>query len=160
MECREVREFLPAYDELGGSLQVAAIDRHLAGCAGCRTTLDQYRALSDDLAHLRHLTAEPPGWLLSTLTDAVAEAVRRYAVAQARRDRLTDPRLIAAGGAMLMTAAGVVGALLARQRRQRRRQRPPLRSGRDAQRRSNWPPLRAGRDAQRRSEVRRVLVRA
>ena len=144
MECREVREFLPAYDDLGGSLQLAAIDRHLAGCAGCRVTLNQYRALSEELARLRYLTAEPPGWLLGTLTEVVAEAVRRHAVVQGRRDRLTDPRLLAAGGAMLMTAAGVVGALVARQRRHRRRR----------------PPLRSGRDAQRRSDVRRVLARA
>lgn len=115
MECREIRELLPAYDELASSLQLAAIDRHLAGCTGCRTTLEQYRALSRDLAELRHLTAEPPPWLLRTLTDAVAEAVER----QVRRERLTTPRLLA-GGAML-TAAGVVGALVARQRRHRRR---------------------------------------
>ena len=115
MECREVREFLPAYDEIASSLQLAAIDRHLAGCAGCRTTLGQYRALSHDLAELRHLTTEPPPWLLRTLTEAVAEA----AINHARRERLTTPRLLA-GGAML-TAAGVVGALVARQRRHRRR---------------------------------------
>jgi predicted anti-sigma-YlaC factor YlaD len=131
MECREVREFLPAYDELGGSLQLAAIDRHLAGCTGCRNTLDQYRALSDDLAQLRYLTAEPPRWLLGTLTDAVGEAVRHRSVTRARRDKLTDPRMLAAGGAML-TAAGLVGAFVARQHRHRRR----------------------------RQQVRRVLVRA
>jgi predicted anti-sigma-YlaC factor YlaD len=147
MECREIRELLPAYDELGGSLQLAAIDRHLAGCTGCGVILGQYRALSEDLARLRDLTTEPPGWLLGTLTEAVTEAVRRHAVAQGRRDRLTDPRLLAAGGAMLMTAAGLVGALVARRQRRHRKRR--LR-----------PPLRSGRDAQRRSDVRRVLARA
>jgi predicted anti-sigma-YlaC factor YlaD len=120
MECREVREFLPAYDELGGSLQLAAIDRHLAGCTGCRTTLEQYRALSNDLAQLRDLYVAPPRWLLSTLTDAVAERVGQQTAMRARRERLTGPRMLAAGGAML-TAAGLVGALVARQRRQRRR---------------------------------------
>lgn len=115
MECREVREFLPAYDEIASSLQLTAIDRHLAGCTGCRTTLDQYRALSGELAELRHLVVEPPAWLLGTLTDAVAEAVGH----RVRRDRRTTP--ILAGGAAMLTAAGVVGALVARQRRHRRR---------------------------------------
>jgi predicted anti-sigma-YlaC factor YlaD len=115
MECREIRELLPAYDELGGSLQLAAIDRHLAGCTGCRTVLEQYRALSHDLAELRHLSAEPPSWLLRTLTEAVGEAVEH----QVRRERLTSPWVLAGGG--MLTAAGVVGALLARQRRHRRR---------------------------------------
>ena len=119
MECREVRELLPAYDELAGSLQLTAIDRHLTGCTGCRTTLEQYRALSGELAELRHLLVEPPSWLLGTLTDAVAEAVGHQATAHARRERLTTPRILA-GGAML-TAAGVVGALVAWQRRHRRR---------------------------------------
>jgi predicted anti-sigma-YlaC factor YlaD len=120
MECREVREFLPAYDDLGGALQLGAIDAHLAGCAGCRTTLRQYRALSGDLAQLKDLHAEAPPWLLGTLTDAVGERVQRQTVMRARRERLTDPRMIAAGGAVL-TAAGLVGALVARQRRHRRR---------------------------------------
>ena len=120
MECREVREFLPAYDELGGSLQLAAIDRHLAGCTACRATLEQYRELSSNLAQLRDLHAESPRWLLGTLTDAVAERVQQQAAMRARRERLTDPRMIAAGGAML-TAAGLMGALVARQRRHRRR---------------------------------------
>jgi predicted anti-sigma-YlaC factor YlaD len=119
MECREVREFLPAYDELGGSLQLTAIDRHLAGCSACAATLLQYRALSDDLAQLADLNADPPPWLLGTLTDAVAERVQQEAVLRARRERMTDPVVLAGGAAML--TAGLVGALLARSRRQRRR---------------------------------------
>lgn len=119
MKCREVREFLPAYDELGGSLQLETIDRHLAGCTGCRTTLQQYRHLVGDLAKLKDLYAEPPRWLLGTLTDAVVERIQQQAAMRARRERLTDPRMLAAGGAML-TAAGLVGALVARQHRQRR----------------------------------------
>lgn len=119
MECREVREFLPAYDELGGSLQLTAIDRHLAGCSACAATLLQYRALSDDLAQLADLNTDPPPWLLGTLTDAVAERVQQEAVLRARRERMTDPIVLAGGAAML--TAGLVGALLARSRRQRRR---------------------------------------
>ncbi|MGH2689993.1 MAG: anti-sigma factor family protein [Actinomycetota bacterium] len=119
MECREVREFLPAYDELGGSLQLTAIDRHLAGCSACAATLLQYRALSDDLAQLADLNADPPPWLLGTLTDAVAERVQQQALMRARRERMTDPVVLAGGAAML--TAGVVGALVARSRRQRRR---------------------------------------
>lgn len=119
MECREVREFLPAYDELGGSLQLTAIDRHLAGCSACAATLLQYRALSDDLAQLADLNTDPPPWLLGTLTDAVAERAQQEAVLRARRERMTDPIVLAGGAAML--TAGLVGALLARSRRQRRR---------------------------------------
>jgi predicted anti-sigma-YlaC factor YlaD len=119
MECREVREFLPAYDELGGSLQLTTIDRHLAGCSACAATLLQYRALSDDLAQLADLNTDPPPWLLGTLTDAVAERVQQEAVLRARRERMTDPIVLAGGAAML--TAGLVGALLARSRRQRRR---------------------------------------
>jgi predicted anti-sigma-YlaC factor YlaD len=120
MECREVREFLPAYDDLGGALQLAAIDSHLAGCAGCRVVLEQYRALAGGLAALAQRPVESPPWLLGTLTDAVGEQVARQAAMRARRERLTDPRVLAAGGAVL-TAAGLVGAMVARQRRQRRR---------------------------------------
>jgi predicted anti-sigma-YlaC factor YlaD len=120
MECREVREFLPAYDELDGSVKLVAIDRHLAGCSACAATLLQYRALSDDLAQLADLNADPPAWLLGTLTDAVAERVHQEAVLRARRERMTDPVVLAAGGAAMLTA-GLVGALVARSRRQRRR---------------------------------------
>lgn len=119
MECREVREFLPAFDELAGSFQAAAVDRHLRGCPGCRTVLTQYRSLATGLASLREATADPPPWLLGTLTDAVAERVQQQAVARARRKRLTDPRVLGFGGAVVM--AGLVSALVARSRRQRRR---------------------------------------
>lgn len=119
MECREVREYLPAYAEQSGGPRAAAVDGHLATCAGCRAVLEQYREMAGGLAALEEQPVQPPAWLLGTLTEAVGERARRAAAFRARREQISRPKVAATGGALL--AAGIAGTLLLRSRRGRRR---------------------------------------
>lgn len=119
MECREVREYLPAYAEQAGGPRALDVDEHLRTCADCRVVLEQYREIALALGSLSEKAVEPPAWLLGTLTETVSERVSQVAAIRARRDRLADPKVVATGGAVI--AAGVAGALLLRGMRRRRR---------------------------------------
>ncbi len=119
MDCREVREYLPAYVEQAGGPRAQSVESHLVTCLSCATELAQYREMQDALASLPAQVIEPPAWLLGTLTETVAQrAVRREAV-RSTAEKLADPRVIVTGGALV--AAGLAGALLIRGRRRRRR---------------------------------------
>lgn len=119
MECREVREYLPAYAEQAGGPRASAVEEHLRTCAGCRTELEQFRELGSELALLSEHRMEPPAWLLGTLTETVGERAARLAAIIERRRRLAQPRTIATGGALL--AAGLAGAMVMGVLRRRRR---------------------------------------
>jgi predicted anti-sigma-YlaC factor YlaD len=114
MECREVREYLPAYVE---GERYHAVNEHLQGCADCRRVLEGYRELGMAMAGLVEHTLDPPPWLLETLRVSVAHRARVAAARAARLRQLADPRV--AGGAVV-AAAAVAGALVLRGRRRRR----------------------------------------
>lgn len=111
VDCREVREYLPAYLEQPQDLVSGQVSRHLKGCADCRVRAGQFRDLCVLLSELSGTVIEPPSALLATLLKKVPRAARR-----AQLHRLTKPAL-GAGGALL--AAGVAGALFARGRNRR-----------------------------------------
>lgn len=118
MNCREVREYLPAYVEQAGGPRASDVEEHLTTCAGCRTELEQFRELDSLLGTLATETIGPPAWLLGTLTETVSEKAQRIAAIRSKRDQLSDPKIVV-GGAIL--AAGVAGALVVRGITRRRR---------------------------------------
>ncbi len=116
MECREVREYLPAYNELARDLR-SFIRRHLDGCPDCRAELERYREVQAGLGGLAAIAIEPPSWLLPAVTETVVERAQRRQVAREAVRRTTDPKVIV-GGAIVV--AGLVGAGIASRRRRRR----------------------------------------
>lgn len=126
MECREVREYLPAYDEQAEGPRAGAVESHLRTCNDCRTELEQFRELGQQMHALATEVIEPPAWMLGTLIETVGERAARLEALRARSRRLTDagrrlthPRNLATGGALVV--AGLAGALLMRGMRRRRR---------------------------------------
>src|SRR5688500_2016159 len=77
MECREVREYLPAYVEQAGGPHAREVDRHLAGCRDCSTELKQHQEMQAALGVLSQEMLEPPSWLLGTLTETVTQKAAR-----------------------------------------------------------------------------------
>jgi predicted anti-sigma-YlaC factor YlaD len=124
VECREAAQHIPAYIDQTGGPAARALDVHLRTCEQCRGELDAYRDLQDALASLATQTIDPPTWLLPATIEAVrSRAGLRARIPAARevRERLTDPRLAAAGGAAILLAGLATGAVLIRGRRRRRR---------------------------------------
>jgi predicted anti-sigma-YlaC factor YlaD len=124
VECREAAQHIPSYIDQSGGPSARALDVHLRTCDHCRGQLDAYRDLQGALATLATQTIEPPAWLLPATIDAVRSRAglrRRLPAARQVRDRLTDPRVAAAGGAALLLAGLATGAVLIRGRRRRRR---------------------------------------
>jgi predicted anti-sigma-YlaC factor YlaD len=135
VECREAAAYFPGYVEHPGGPHAGvasqAVEAHLRSCARCRAELDEYRQLEGVLASLATHTVEPPAWL----TAALMETVRTHAARRLRlpavaihAPALNDPRVAAAGGAILV-AGLAAGALLLRGRRRRRRGMRRLRTG-------------------------------
>ncbi len=118
MECREVREYLPAYDGGPRGPSSSSVSDHLSSCGDCRSELEQYREMSVSLGSLAQDTLEPPSWFLGTVIETVTEKARRVEAIRSSVRRVSDPKLIA-GGALL--AAGVAGAMLMKGRRKRRK---------------------------------------
>lgn len=118
MDCREVLEYLPAYDDQSTGPRSSVVNEHLAGCGGCRAELEEYREMAINLRSLSDETVEPPAWLLGTVIETVTERARKLDSIRAAAHRVTDPKVIA-GGAIL--AAGLAGAMLMKGRRKRRR---------------------------------------
>lgn len=118
MDCREVREYLPAYDDQSTGPRSSAVNEHLAGCGGCRAELEEYREMAINMRSLSDETIEPPAWLLGTVIETVTERARKLDAIRTAAHRVTDPKVLA-GGAIL--AAGVAGAMLMKGRRKRRR---------------------------------------
>lgn len=119
MECREVREYLPAYAEQAGGPLAREVDRHLAGCSGCRAELEQHSEIRAALGGLANQMVEPPSWLLGTLTETITEkAARREAIRNAA-EKVTNPKVVVTGSALV--AAGLAGVLVMRGRRRRHR---------------------------------------
>ena len=118
MECREVREFLPAYLEDGPATRPAEVTSHLASCSNCRTELEHYREMSLTMSSMNEHLMEPPAWLVGTLTETVVERAAELQRIRQLRRQVTDPKVVA-GSALV--AAGLVGALVMRGRRRRRR---------------------------------------
>jgi len=123
MECREAAEHLPAYLDVAAGPAAGAVDAHLATCAACRADLERYRALSGALSGLAAQTVDPPAWLQPAILSSLrAHSAHRLAVLDRAPLALTDRRLAAAGGALVL--AGVAGvAMLARRSSRRRRTR-------------------------------------
>jgi len=123
VECREAAQHIPAYIDQTGGPAATALDAHLRTCDRCRGEVDAYRDLQGALATLAAQTIEPPAWLLPATIEAVrSRAGLRARIPAARevRERLTDPRLAAAGGAAILLAGLATGAVLIRGRRRRR----------------------------------------
>lgn len=119
MECREVREYLPAYVEQAGGSLARDVDRHLATCTECSAELEQHREMQSALGVLATQTLEPPSWLLGTLTDTITQRAARRETIRNAAQRVREPKVVVTGGALV--AAGLAGALLMRGRRRRRR---------------------------------------
>lgn len=113
MNCREVRDYLPAYDEASVGPRAELVGSHLKSCEACRSELQSYRELAAGLESLVGQTVEPPSWLLGTITETISDRVTKVAVLRARAIALATPKAIA-GGAIV--AAGLVGAVLLRRR--------------------------------------------
>lgn len=116
MECYQIREYLPAFDEQADD---AAVREHLQDCESCRAQLKQYRDLGRELSALAGYDLVPPAGLEAAIIEATLERLRRTAALRAASRQLGEHRGVAAGGALLL--AGVAGAILfnARQRKQR-----------------------------------------
>ncbi len=113
MNCREVEDYLPAYDDASVGPRAELVGLHLKSCESCRSELQSYRELAAGLESLVGQTVEPPSWLLGTITETVSGRVTKVAVLRARAIALATPKAIA-GGAIV--AAGLVGAVLLRRR--------------------------------------------
>ncbi|HEU5001201.1 MAG TPA: zf-HC2 domain-containing protein [Actinomycetota bacterium] len=122
MECREAAEHLPAYLDAAAGPAATALEAHLGTCSACRADLDRYRALSGALAGLASRTVEPPAWLQPAIISSLrAHSAHRLAVLDRTPLALTDRRLAAAGGALVLGVASAAGvAVLARRNRRRR----------------------------------------
>lgn len=118
VECREVREYLPAYDDGFGGPTSSFVSHHLSACGDCRSELEQYREMASGLRSLSQDSLEPPSWFLGTVIETVTEKARRVEAVRSSIRRVSDPKVIA-GGALV--AAGVAGAIFMKGRRKRRR---------------------------------------
>jgi hypothetical protein len=91
----------------------ASIDRHLAGCANCRTTLEELRAVIarasslDDAAPARDLWSGVAARIAGGRTHASRVVLFRRAIA-ARRFTFNVPQLAAAGLALMVLSGGLV----------------------------------------------------
>src|SRR5918992_1040302 len=80
VECREVKEYLPAYIEDVEGPRARVITEHLASCpTDCPAELEKYRQLQATMAVLRDEVHEPPAWLEGTITEAVSRRAVRLA---------------------------------------------------------------------------------
>lgn len=116
MECYQIREYLPAFDE---QAYEATVLEHLQECESCRAQLQQYRELGSELSALSGYDLVPPPGLEAAIIEATLERLRRTAALRAASRQLGEHRGVAAGGALLL--AGVAGAILfnVRHRKQR-----------------------------------------
>jgi anti-sigma factor RsiW len=113
MECKQVREHFPAFDEEKFSPPVL---EHLGSCERCRAELAEYRALEANLGSLASVEISPPPWLLGAISERVGHSLRRRAaIANARRQigtvttRQLGEHRVAAGSALgLAVVAGAV----------------------------------------------------
>ncbi|HEX2053037.1 MAG TPA: hypothetical protein VHJ78_04820, partial [Actinomycetota bacterium] len=113
MECEEVREQFPAFDE--ETFSPAALE-HLGSCDSCRSELAEYRALEANLGSLASVEIQPPAWLLGAVTEKVGQTLRRRArIANAGKQlgtvttRQLGEHRVAAGSALgLAVLAGAV----------------------------------------------------
>ena len=164
MSCERYRDALT--DAAAGGPVAAALEAHLAGCAGCRSELAELRQLmaaaDEPLSPLA--AAEPSAALRARIREAVADrAVARRAAMEVRAGR-PRRRSRCGGGGVRRLARRRPGVLRAgRPSRGMRRRRSPLPrprldrapvarrrgSGRRPQhrprRRTRWPPARAVR---------------
>ena len=120
MECREVKEYLPAYIDDAEGPRAQIIAKHLASCpTDCPAELERYRELQATMTAMRDEVHEPPAWLEGAITEAVSRRAARLGELRAHAKRTRDPKVVATAGAVL--AAGVAGAILVRGMRRRRR---------------------------------------
>lgn len=117
MECREVREYLPAAVDEAEAWLPPEVNAHLRTCESCSADLERYRRLAGDLAVAAEQPFEAPAWLLGGLIETVSQRAERLAAIRETRERLSDPRVVVAGAVL---AAGVAGALMVRGYRRRR----------------------------------------
>lgn len=117
MDCDQIREYLPAFDE---ETYETAVMEHLQGCEECRTRLKQYRELGLELGALSAYDVAPPQWLQAAIIETTLERLHRTAALRATSRRLGEHPGVAAGGALLL--AGVAGAaILVKGRHHRKR---------------------------------------
>jgi anti-sigma factor RsiW len=84
------------------------VEAHLSGCAGCRTVLDELRAVT---ARAAALPAAPPANDLWPAIEARLErhaAVTPFRERAARRFSFTMPQLVAAAAALMLLSGGSV----------------------------------------------------
>lgn len=116
MDCEQIRDYLPAFDE--GNHR-PAVAEHLQGCEQCRTRLQQYRELRQELSSLAGYEVTPPAWLQAAVMEGTLERLHRTAALRAASRQLGEHRGVAAGGALLL--AGVAGAAIFAKGRHRKR---------------------------------------
>ena len=117
MDCSEVREHLSAYEP--NTTPIEQISAHLEECDLCRAEQSRYAELQAALAEMEGTVAEPPAWLLASLTETTLERLRRTAALRATRRQIGEHRVAAGGAAILV--AGVAGALVVGRSRRRSR---------------------------------------
>lgn len=120
MECEQIWEDLPAFDNQAFSVEVT---EHIEQCDDCREMLEQYRELSLELAALEAIDVSPPAWLEAAIIESTMERLRRTAALRAASRQLGEHRGVAAGGAILL--AGLAGAILVGRSRKRPALTPP-----------------------------------
>lgn len=117
MECDEVREYLPAFDQENYE---SALMEHLQGCDQCRTRLKQYRELGLELGSLADHVVAPPKWLEAAIIEAAFERLHRTAALRAASRQLGEHRGVAAGGALLLAGVAGAAAILVKGRHRKR----------------------------------------
>ena len=101
LSCDDVRARLDEYvDELLDGQELLQVERHLAGCAGCREELRGLRALLAEAAALPE-ELEPPRELWPGIEARLAPRARVLGFAPLRRWAFLAPPLAAAAAALL-----------------------------------------------------------
>jgi hypothetical protein len=107
VNCREVREALPAYAREERSFE--AVGRHLETCPACLAELERYETLLDSLSGLRTAVVEPPPGLLTSLMNIPHQAGLRDRWnwrSAALRAHVARNKGVYLGGAAALGAAG------------------------------------------------------
>lgn len=76
MDCRDIREKLPAFSEKALAPEEEKLAReHLARCAGCRSTLEELARAGELVRRLEEV--EPPSWMAGKIMSRVREEEER-----------------------------------------------------------------------------------
>lgn len=117
MECREIREYLPAYVDEPEGPRADAIAAHLRTCDECTAEFARFKEMVAGLEGMAMAVEEPPSWLLGRITGAVSARSDQLARIRSRYQRVARPRNVAAAGALVF--AGAVALQLMKRRKRR-----------------------------------------